>query len=83
MDFKLFNNGYIICYGLDGESTSASMTITYPITFSNYCIPVITKLLDSSASDQNCMVVRSFTLSSMYVNKINRTYTCLYIITGF
>lgn len=79
----VINNGYIICYGLDGESTSASTTITYPITFSNYCVPVLAKVFNSSSIDQSCMVVRSFTLSSMYINKLIRTYTCLYIITGF
>lgn len=61
-----FNNGLIII-ALNINSTSSPQTITFPISLTNYVVPVLGAYYSSSVNDMNTVKNGSLTYTSLQI----------------
>ena len=61
-----FSNGLIIV-ALNIDSTSSPQTITFPISFKNYVVPVFGAYYSSSVNDMNTVKTGSLTYTSLQI----------------
>lgn len=61
-----FNNGLIII-ALNIDSTSSPQTITFPISFTKYVVPVLGAYFSNSVNDMNTVKTGSLTYTSLQI----------------
>lgn len=81
--YRKYKSGWVEQGGqVDKSAGSTAVAVTFPVAFGITPTVVITKIIDSAATDQNTITIRTISLTSFTMNKLTTNNAAYWQASG-